>query len=764
MLMTNQEIERSQADVSAPFYITLGEDDTASYPMGDQIRHLDEAAKYGLAVPRTYILLNDLFQAAMHEGVIQFEDGEVLCDDPKMLYRAINLPAFPKKQLVTLRSAFGSGAAITSHVVPKVDPNDPEAFVAALCEIWGTSLAFDNVRREVLVMETSDAQHVGVAFTETNYEDDYIRYTEGDEEKLVRSEEDEEQTELRRLRQFEKAEREEGINRIDATWEDRLQALLRRVRGLFGEDNWAVEWVDDGNKMWLLEVRGLSTPVARNELFTTGEFKEILPQLPSRYMTSIIEDVSDPLYAWYQQFDSDLPSHRRFIRVFKGRPYINLSLMSETMRTLGLPTNLVTQSSGDEGRTESFKLKRATAKLPQLTQFGLSQFGAADSAKKTAAQIQEMATDPGETFSEVNSTLREVYTALTTEMFNLAQSLNVPLQVLRNRGYLENMSAATRSKNTRLFDDLAPLRQRAQDSEDVRQSLQNGELPEDPEFRRLWTLYMAKYGHRGIYESDIARPRYHEAPEALLTAILNEENGVKRTQPEESAIEDIPRFPWVQARPAANQAKTLIEARETLQHEAMLAFDTIRRRILELAEEATARDQLPERDAIWMLSTDELAMLDVDWHPEREFFEKRQQELEELSAYDMPDTLRHNDNLDNYSADIDTDVERLSGMGLTAGQASGQVWVLQEPSAKLPEGYTPEQTILVARSVDGGWIPTFSKVAGVIVETGNDLSHGSTILRELGIPAVTGVKNATRILTDGDQVSLDGKGGVVRKP
>ena len=49
----------------------------------------------------------------------------------------------------------------------------------------------------------------------------------------------------------------------------------------------------------------------------------------------------------------------------------------------------------------------------------------------------------------------------------------------------------------------------------------------------------------------------------------------------------------------------------------------------------------------------------------------------------------------------------------------------------------------MARSVDAGWIPTFGLVAGVVVETGGDLSHGSIILREIGLPAITNAHHAT---------------------
>jgi len=90
----------------------------------------------------------------------------------------------------------------------------------------------------------------------------------------------------------------------------------------------------------------------------------------------------------------------------------------------------------------------------------------------------------------------------------------------------------------------------------------------------------------------------------------------------------------------------------------------------------------------------------------------------------------------------------------------GTVWVLAEPAPTLPEGFEPATTLLVARSVDAGWIPTFALVAGVIVETGGDLSHGSILLRERAIPAMTNVRGATRAAVTGEVWELRAGTGV----
>ena len=82
-------------------------------------------------------------------------------------------------------------------------------------------------------------------------------------------------------------------------------------------------------------------------------------------------------------------------------------------------------------------------------------------------------------------------------------------------------------------------------------------------------------------------------------------------------------------------------------------------------------------------------------------------------------------------------------------------------SAELPAGFDPSSTVLVARSVDAGWVPIFGQVAGVAVEIGGDLSHGSIVLRELGIPAATNLGEIGDRIKTGDRVELRAAVGVL---
>ena len=69
----------------------------------------------------------------------------------------------------------------------------------------------------------------------------------------------------------------------------------------------------------------------------------------------------------------------------------------------------------------------------------------------------------------------------------------------------------------------------------------------------------------------------------------------------------------------------------------------------------------------------------------------------------------------------------------------------------------------VARHTDPGWIALFASAGAIVVERGSLLSHSAIVARELGIPCVVGLSDATRWITDGEVLTVDGASGRVSK-
>lgn len=69
--------------------------------------------------------------------------------------------------------------------------------------------------------------------------------------------------------------------------------------------------------------------------------------------------------------------------------------------------------------------------------------------------------------------------------------------------------------------------------------------------------------------------------------------------------------------------------------------------------------------------------------------------------------------------------------------------------------------ILVTRHTDPAWVYIMSKCKGLISEKGSLLSHTAIIGREMGIPTVVGVKDATKILLNTHRITLNADSGEV---
>jgi len=102
----------------------------------------------------------------------------------------------------------------------------------------------------------------------------------------------------------------------------------------------------------------------------------------------------------------------------------------------------------------------------------------------------------------------------------------------------------------------------------------------------------------------------------------------------------------------------------------------------------------------------------------------------------------------------------LKGQAASAGLAKGRA-VLVFSVNDLPK--VKRGNIMVAIATVPSFVPAMEKTAGIITEAGGLLSHSAIVSRELKIPCIVGVKNATLIIKDGDRVEVDATNGMVRK-
>ena len=69
--------------------------------------------------------------------------------------------------------------------------------------------------------------------------------------------------------------------------------------------------------------------------------------------------------------------------------------------------------------------------------------------------------------------------------------------------------------------------------------------------------------------------------------------------------------------------------------------------------------------------------------------------------------------------------------------------------------------ILVCQMTNPAWVVLFTKIAGLVTDTGGTTSHPAVLSREFGIPAVIGTSVATARISTGDRIRIDGGAGRV---
>ncbi len=100
----------------------------------------------------------------------------------------------------------------------------------------------------------------------------------------------------------------------------------------------------------------------------------------------------------------------------------------------------------------------------------------------------------------------------------------------------------------------------------------------------------------------------------------------------------------------------------------------------------------------------------------------------------------------------------LKGLGVSPGIASGIVKIVKEMKDidKVEKG-----DILVTTMTSPDLVPTMSKCAAIITDSGGQTCHAAIVSREMRIPCVVGTLAATKVLKDGQEVTVDAYRGLI---
>ena len=113
---------------------------------------------------------------------------------------------------------------------------------------------------------------------------------------------------------------------------------------------------------------------------------------------------------------------------------------------------------------------------------------------------------------------------------------------------------------------------------------------------------------------------------------------------------------------------------------------------------------------------------------------------------------------DRFHQQQSDDQRVITGLGASPGTIEGIARVVRtiDEFDEVRDG-----DILVCQMTNPAWVVLFTKIAGLVTDTGGTTSHPAVLAREFGIPAVIGTSVATQRIVTGDRLTVDGTTGRV---
>ena len=602
-----------------------------------------------------------------------------------------------------------------------------------------------------------------------------------------------------------------------------LARLVKRVERALGVAA-DIEWTYDGRTFWIVQARAITRGGRRPDqtLWTRANLKEVFPDQPSPLALSYLPIALNAMFREYHAAQGyALPADASLVGVFRGRPYLNLSLMNHMTVVRGGKPEIVTRLFGggtpppvssDSSVAPSAQGVGHVARLARelLATIFLTPRRAERLFRRIRRQTRGYAAVPLERLDDhaVNGqlarfsrdlfdprTLRrlhEIVSAQSRAYMILERLLSAWIPSKADRLLTQLMTGLGTLPNARLTYRLVALStvartepraesflSRAAESATLRQY--RAALAGTRFLAELDRL-LQEFGHRGRFESDVMSPRFAEDPEPLLRVIQAylRSTSVENPDRHEAERKRIRRAARDEVRLALRAGRSwstfaqqwglvsivcaalqrLLAQRDENRHVTTLLVAHLRRLALEIGRRAVRDGRLAAADDIFFVLWDELPAVLADGDRDwRSIVSERRQARGRDALIEAPDLLRGDEPVDaNELARSSEDDDLRLGLGVSPGTVIGTVKIVASPA----DLETLDGEIVVMDAIEPSLASIFPIVRGLVAEMGGILSHVAILAREYGLPAVVNVKDATRTLRDGDRIELNGTTGRIR--
>jgi len=313
------------------------------------------------------------------------------------------------------------------------------------------------------------------------------------------------------------------------------------------------------------------------------------------------------------------------------------------------------------------------------------------------------------------------------------------------------------------------------DSQDLYEYISSEKNPKVQAFYKEFEGFLEKFGERG-FTREIYYPRWNEEPryvfDILKTLVKGKDRDYEQIKEKQLKYrEKIVKYveakirsqrfgfiKWLLYSKILDSAHTYLIFREDQRYNLDRWTYRNRKVYLEIGKILKQKGILKETDDIFFLHRKEIKKLLEQSDLEISSLIKMRRDEFFKYEYTIPPKFLHGSR--EFDDVFQYDQESLSFKGIPASQGilTSKIRVIN----KIEEISSVQMgEILVVPKTDPGWTPVFSKLGGLITETGGILSHGAVVAREYGVPSVTNITSACQLFKTGQVVTINGYNGTV---
>ena len=300
-------------------------------------------------------------------------------------------------------------------------------------------------------------------------------------------------------------------------------------------------------------------------------------------------------------------------------------------------------------------------------------------------------------------------------------------------------------------------------------------------FEKALDNFKLKHGSRGPNEWDPAAPSYETSPRLIFAQLdrlrRQDDSADPRAAAKRNAAERERLFAEISASLAGDaetagmfaagykSAATWQQARERCKTSNIALIHEVRMPVRELGRRAVERGHLGNIEQIFMLLESELEDFVANPTKYAALLAEREADHKELATLVPPFIVNGSvPPLGEWKKRGQVQVapvkvgDVLQGTACSAGTYTGKARIVLDPFD--PSGLDAGD-ILITLNTDPSWTPLFLAAGAVVVNLGAIGSHASIVSRELGIPCVSSVTDATLRIPDGATITVDGAAGTI---